>query len=89
MNSSAIDRDGLFQHLLPFPGRGPLRAGDVLVQRLAGTTPRLNLPPVSRPAVAAACAMTAGWIRVVGQVTAVVIGRLLTKVLECPSHYVK
>jgi hypothetical protein len=40
--------------------------------------PRLNLPPVSRPAVAAACAMIAGWIRVVGQVTAVVIGRLVT-----------
>jgi hypothetical protein len=31
------DRDSLFQHLLPFLGRRPLRARDVLVQRLAGT----------------------------------------------------
>jgi hypothetical protein len=41
-------------------------------------TPRLNLPPVSSPAVAAAWAMIAGWILVVGQVTAVVIGRSVT-----------
>ena len=41
-------------------------------------TPRVNLPPVSRLAVAAAWAMTAGWTRVVGQVTAVVTGRLVT-----------
>ncbi len=41
-------------------------------------TPRLNLPSVSRPAVAAACAMIAGWILVVGQVTAVVIGKVVT-----------
>jgi hypothetical protein len=41
-------------------------------------TSRLNLPPVSKPAVAAACAMIAGRIRVVGQVTAVVMGRLVT-----------
>jgi hypothetical protein len=41
-------------------------------------TPRLNWPSVSRLAVAAACAMIAGWIRVVGQVTDVVIGRLVT-----------
>jgi hypothetical protein len=38
----------------------------------------LNLPPVSRPAVAAAYVMIAGWIRVVGQVTAVVTGRPVT-----------
>jgi hypothetical protein len=31
------DRDGLFEHLLAFLGRGPLRARDLLVQRLAGT----------------------------------------------------
>jgi FAD binding domain len=42
----------------------------------AGPAPRLNLPPVSRPA--AACAMIAGWIRVVGQVTTMVTGRLVT-----------
>lgn len=36
-------------------------------------TPRRNLPSSITAAVAAACATTAGWIRTVGQVTAVVI----------------
>ena len=35
----------------------------------------MNLPPSSTAEVAAAWAMTAGWMRVVGQVTAVVTGR--------------
>ena len=37
-------------------------------------TPRVNLPSSWTAAVAAACAITAGWMRVVGQVTAVVTG---------------
>ena len=37
-------------------------------------TPRVKRPPVSTAQVAAACAMIAGWMRTVGQVTAVVIG---------------
>jgi hypothetical protein len=38
-------------------------------------TPRAKRPPVKIALVAAACAITAGWIRIVGQVTAVMIGR--------------
>ena len=38
-------------------------------------TPRLNVPPVMTALVAAAWAMIAGWIRMVGQVTPVVTGR--------------
>lgn len=38
-------------------------------------TPRTNLPSSSTDEVAAAWAMTAGWTRTVGQVTAVVTGR--------------
>ena len=37
-------------------------------------TPRVNRPSVSKAEVAAAWAMTAGWIRTSGQVTAVVTG---------------
>src|SRR5579859_5364048 len=37
-------------------------------------TPNVNRPSSSTALVAAACAMIAGWIRVVGQVTAVVTG---------------
>lgn len=37
-------------------------------------TPRRNRPFVITADVAAACATTAGWIRTVGQVTAVSIG---------------
>ena len=37
------DRDGLFEHLLAFLGRGPLRARDVLVQGLAGTDAEVEL----------------------------------------------
>ena len=37
-------------------------------------TPSWNRPPVSSELVAAAWAMIAGWIRIVGHVTAVVIG---------------
>jgi hypothetical protein len=38
----------------------------------------MNRPSSSRPAVAAAWAMIAGWIRSVGQVTAVVTGSEVT-----------
>ena len=37
-------------------------------------TPRVNLPSSCTAAVAAAWAMTAGWMRTIGQVTAVVTG---------------
>ena len=39
-------------------------------------TPRTNRPSCCTAVVAAAWAMIAGWIRTVGQVTAVVIGRV-------------
>lgn len=38
-------------------------------------TPRRKRPPVITAQVAAACATTAGWIRTVGHVTAVSMGR--------------
>ncbi len=41
-------------------------------------TPSVNRPPSISPLVAAAWAMIAGWIRTVGQVTAVVTGRSQT-----------
>ena len=89
------DRDGLLEHLPALLSGRPFRAGDVLVQGSPVPTPRLNLPSVSRLAVAAACAIMAGWIRVVGQVTAVATGRLVTwetapmtaqTKLDCPAH---
>jgi hypothetical protein len=41
-------------------------------------TPNRNPPGSITAAVAAACAMTAGWVRTVGQVTAVVPGSDVT-----------
>ena len=41
-------------------------------------TPSRNRPPVSTALVAAAWAITAGWMRTVGQVTAVVTGSVQT-----------
>ena len=41
-------------------------------------TPSTNRPSSRTPAVAAACATTAGWMRMVGQVTAVLTGSRVT-----------
>ena len=48
-------------------------------------TPRKNRPGIIEATVAAACAMTAGWIRVVGQVTAVPISTLSVASASAPS----
>ena len=67
--------DRLLEHLQPDVGRGPDVAEHVLVECLAGPHARAtNRPSSCTAAVAAAWAMTAGWIRTVGQVTAVVTG---------------
>lgn len=50
-------------------------AEDVLVERLPVPTPSRKRPSVITALVAAACATTAGWMRTVGQVTAVSTGR--------------
>lgn len=47
------------KHLLAFLGRGPLRARDVLVQRLAGTGAAVEPTAGQQTAMAAACAMIA------------------------------
>ena len=65
--------DGLFEHLQPLVGLGPAVAQDVLVERLARADPEAEAPSIITADVAAAWAMIAGWIRTVGQVTAVVI----------------
>ena len=72
----AHDLDGLLEHLQPYVGLRPRVAEDVLVERLAGADaehePAVQL---NSALVAAACAMTAGWMRTVGHVTAVVTGQ--------------
>ena len=50
----------------------PVVAEDVLVERLAAAEPEREAPPSSTAEVATPCAMIAGWMRMVGQVTAVV-----------------
>jgi hypothetical protein len=57
----------------------------VLVERLAAADPELEAPPNIKAVVAAACAITAGWIRTVGQVTAVVTGILEVASASAPS----
>ena len=52
-------------------GLRPALADDVLVEVFTVPTPRKNRPSIIAAAVAAACAMIAGWMRTVGHVTPV------------------
>ena len=66
----ADDLDRLLEHLQPHVGLGPAVAEDVLVERLAAADAEAEAALVhARALVAAAWAMTAGWMRTVGQVT--------------------
>jgi hypothetical protein len=47
-------------------------------------TPRAKRPGIMHATVAAACAITAGWVRIVGQVTAVVTRRSVVAVAMPP-----
>ena len=82
----ADDLDRLLEHLLADVDGRPLRTHDVLVERLAGPEPSQNRSPESAAVVAAAWAMTAGCVRMIGQVTPV--PRVIVEVLGCdrPEH---
>ena len=67
-------RDRLLEHLQAFVARTATVAGDVLVERFAGADTEDEPALEQHCAVAAAWAMMAGWIRWIGQVTAVVTG---------------
>ena len=69
------DLDGLLEHLQAHVGRRPAVAEDVLVERLAAADAEGEAALEHTALVAAACAITAGWMRTVGQVTPVVTGR--------------
>ena len=65
------DLDGLLEHLGADLPLRPGLAEDVLVEVLAGPDTEEEPPGIRPAAVAAAWAMIAGWIRIVGQVTPV------------------
>ena len=68
------ERDGLLEHLQPLGGARPPGPHDVLVECFPAAQPKVKRPRVSRADVAAAWATSAGWMRMIGQVTAVVMG---------------
>ncbi len=65
----AHDLDRLFEHLATHRDRWPAGPDDVLVERLAGPESEEEPSPKSNDVVAAAWAITAGWMRTIGHVT--------------------
>ena len=82
------DLDRLLEHLQAHVGLGPAVAEDVLVERLAAADAEREATVEQDDEVAAAWAITAGWMRIVGQVTAVVTcsARSRRRARRCTDH---